>query len=174
MYSCCLRDRYCDFNLKVRSLFLRQFEYMAETGVCTVDLWHYLKLCRAHWGSNTQKVEGANGVLQGMANAARNMHMPLANARLSLKLGLPMTAAECAQEDAFLPQYMQETKDLNAGRYGQVAPTRLKAREHGFCEHELRRARALPLAAGFYKVADVSSRKKGWGTVRLQTRHRGS
>ena len=95
MRECCLQDRRQDFTLKVLRGFKAQLETVARLGTCPAPLHHMMLLVRSLWLADTQRVEGANSVLQTISKRAPNIHIPLLSDRLSLKLGEKILARDC-------------------------------------------------------------------------------
>lgn len=92
----CLQKNPCsDVAIKIRHWYRGMWETAAMDGSCPVRLFGALRVLRSHIDSNTQKVEGANGVLQRITRAAPNIQVPLASDRLSLKLGAPLDTKTC-------------------------------------------------------------------------------
>lgn len=59
---------------------------------------------------NTQDVAGDISVLQNVANGERNLQLPAATARLSLKLSAALTVDECLSIDTEVSEAMAGTE----------------------------------------------------------------
>eukprot|EP00959_Pyramimonas_sp_CCMP1952_P274861 5745794-Pyramimonas_sp.AAC.1 len=95
-----LRPSSSDVAFKIREKFMGAWEEMADDGSCQPELYMWLLAWRHQLPHDTQDVEGANSVLQRMANAAPNLHIPLASDRLRIKLGTPISPQDCVDVHA--------------------------------------------------------------------------
>ena len=91
----CLNAELSDFTWKAKHVYRQDFEHMRSTGQCTLGLYILLLSLRSVLHGDTQEVEGWNSVLQTMTRRARRMGIALANARLNLKHGSPMSPDDC-------------------------------------------------------------------------------
>eukprot|EP00959_Pyramimonas_sp_CCMP1952_P033123 694594-Pyramimonas_sp.AAC.1 len=85
----------CDWTLKLYLKYESEFLHMSETGECDAALHAAISLARSQWRPDTQRVEGANSVLQVICKRAPSIHLPLASDRLSLKLGATPRVQDC-------------------------------------------------------------------------------
>jgi len=93
--ECCLASQQQDFTLKLLRKFRVELLEVARTGKCPHRLHSLLMLVRSLWFADTQKVEGANSVLQTICKRAPNIHVPLLSDRLSMKLGESLVPKDC-------------------------------------------------------------------------------
>ena len=89
-----LRDS--DLGLKLKINYYADFRYGAETGKCSRALWAVMLVVRSMLPNDTQEIEGANSIITLMCKRAPGMHLPLVNARLSLKKGPSVVPEQCA------------------------------------------------------------------------------
>ena len=93
--DCCLRDRYTDIAIKIKAQFHDELERVRDTGRMPLNLFGYLLGVRAQLDLDTQDMEGFISVLQNVTFRGRNMTLPTATARMSLKLGEELTIEDC-------------------------------------------------------------------------------
>ena len=103
----CLRRPHDDLAEKLRNMFLDEFTVMSETGECSPLLWGTIFLVQLMVQGETQEVESFHAHLQQVANRAPRMLQALANARLLLKFGKPITAKQCCELHAGGVEYQK-------------------------------------------------------------------
>jgi hypothetical protein len=108
LQSCdvCLHLELSDFTWKAKHIYRQDFEHMRCTGQCTLGLYILLLSLRSVLHGDTQEVEGWNSVLQTMTRRARRMGISLANARLNLKHGSPITPEDCCSAHSAVLELM--------------------------------------------------------------------
>ena len=104
--ACLLRDA-GDFAVKIRKLFFEDFTIMANTGKCTIMLYMVLLVLRCTMQAETQQIDGWNSLVQSMCKRSPNMHWPLTNSRMNLKLSPAISAASCAAVVDQVEKYMK-------------------------------------------------------------------
>ena len=106
-------------------MFRADFQIMAESGTCTLQLWSTMVLVQLVCQGDTQEVESFHAQLQVMARRAPHMMQALANARMLLKFGKPLTPNRCCElhRDALAHQ----NTDEHANRFGIIPFDDLKA-----------------------------------------------
>eukprot|EP00959_Pyramimonas_sp_CCMP1952_P433324 9074287-Pyramimonas_sp.AAC.1 len=80
---------------------------MAADGTCDPALYLWLLMWRLQLPRDTQDIEGANSIIQRMASAAPDMHIPLCSDRLRIKLGTPIAPEECVAIHAAVLDFMK-------------------------------------------------------------------
>eukprot|EP00959_Pyramimonas_sp_CCMP1952_P201628 4216665-Pyramimonas_sp.AAC.1 len=90
-----LANPVCDWTHKLYLKYTSSFCEMSETGRCDEALHAAIALARSQWRPDTQRVEGANSVLQVICKRAPAIHLALASDRMSLKLGTPPPVQDC-------------------------------------------------------------------------------
>ena len=116
-----LSNRWGDAPAKMAKLFRREWDIMERTGACPIRLYCFLLVFRQRLPHDTQDIEGANSVLQRMADVAPNLRIRLASDRLRIKLGNAITTDECLSLHAAVLEYMRT--DDNIVRFGDDAET---------------------------------------------------
>lgn len=107
---------YSDVAWKFRELFFSEFQrVVSSNGRCPANLYLVLLHWRAQLPFETQDVEGLISTLQKLTDRAQGMGVALANARMSLKLGCPITVQECCNYNEAVGQMRGE--DCNANRF---------------------------------------------------------
>ena len=95
--SCCLDDRDGDLFMKVRDLFLAEWQQVASDGTVPLKLYIFILLLRSEAPTDMQEVEGMISVLQLMSKRAPTLQVALASARMQIKKGDAINATECAE-----------------------------------------------------------------------------
>lgn len=90
-----LEDKFSDLTLKILDWFVEDWRLMRDTGKITKRLRALLLTIAVMVRSDTQRIEGANSVLQKIIEAATNIHIPLASDRLGIKLNDPVPVQTC-------------------------------------------------------------------------------
>lgn len=116
---CCLQRVESDVPEKLLALFRDEFLHMEATGQCDTTLYLCILQLRAALTENTMDIEGFNGWLQVLVNRARRTGQASADARLSIKFGIPIDATQCASMDRDIDDYMKT--DAHRQRYVAVA-----------------------------------------------------
>ena len=161
MRECCLQDRRRDFTLKVLRRFKAQLETVARLGTCPAPLHHTMLLVRSLWLADTQRVEGANSVLQTVSKRAPNIHIPLLSDRLSLKLGEKVLARDCCtlRTDVVLRRSSNSTAErfsLPIAGDRPLSDTRPLPPPRMICTHAIQNDAAGRLAKGIQcHIADT-------------------
>ena len=159
--NCCLGSSpYGDMPVKVKQLFLDEWHTMAESGKCPMRLYAFLLAWRSRAPIDTQHVEGFMSVLQNITNRAHAMDKVLANARMSLKLGYPISAQTCCTLDGVVEQRIASGLDQDRFAGAVVAADLRRTPEFKVCEHHRGPAETLvaPWALQVKRLAEVGSR----------------
>eukprot|EP00959_Pyramimonas_sp_CCMP1952_P109426 2288671-Pyramimonas_sp.AAC.1 len=97
-----------DVAFKAREHFVGAWRRMEADGSCEPALYMWLLVWRLQAPHDTQDIEGANSIIQRMANAAPNMHIPLCSDRLRIKLGTPMPAEDAVALHPAILDFMKQ------------------------------------------------------------------
>jgi len=107
-HDCCLVNAQSDLALKAKRMWYGDFKNTSESGKLGPELYGFLIGLRAMMVSDTQFIEGINNVIQAMCKLAPNMHLPLVNARLSLKQNPVILATELVELHTAIVEQMNK------------------------------------------------------------------
>ena len=99
--------------MKVRDLFLAEWQHVASDGTVPLKLYIFILLLRSEAPTDMQEVEGMNSVLQLMSKRAPTLQVALASARMQLKKGDAINATECAELNESVKQHMASSDYLH-------------------------------------------------------------
>eukprot|EP00959_Pyramimonas_sp_CCMP1952_P468078 9492622-Pyramimonas_sp.AAC.1 len=108
--GCCLQSNTSDFAAKLKVNFLRDIEYMRDSGQCAPRMFAYLLVWRRELPVDTQDIEGRASSLQVMAKRAPGLQIPAANNRMKVKYGIKMSAEDCCEVHDQVVQFMQSVE----------------------------------------------------------------
>jgi hypothetical protein len=107
-----------DISFKVLELYEAEWHAMARAGTCADSLWKFMLIFRSATPGETQDIEGFNSRLQWLTNLARRMTLPAADARMSIREGLAVSAEVMADRHAGTVQFMDS--DQHVYRYAPI------------------------------------------------------